>query len=158
VNVPTAIAPDETAGEVGARLAEVGARVLVPALAAFVAGTLVPSPQDDARATYAPKVTPGEARVAWSAPAEVIANKVRGLNPAPGAWTMLGDDRVKLWRVRPDEALQLEPGELRAGDALYAGTGSSVVAVEEAQIAGKKRMSGIEMARGLRLAPGAGFE
>jgi methionyl-tRNA formyltransferase len=154
----TAIRPGETAGEVGARLAGVGARILVPALAAYVAGTLEATPQDDARATYAPKVTPEEARVDWSAPAEAIANKVRGLNPAPGAWTMLGDDRVKVWRVRPAGDVRLEPGELRAADALYAGTGSGAVVVEEAQVAGKRRMSGVEMARGLRLGSGASFE
>jgi methionyl-tRNA formyltransferase len=153
------IEPEETAGEVGARLAAVGARVLVPALAGYVAGDLVPVPQDHARATYAPKVTPEEARIDWAASAASIANKVRGLNPAPGAWTALGNERVKLWRVRPSGDHDLAPGELLAtGDALYAGTAEGSVAVEEAQIAGKKRMPGIEMARGLRVSPGARFE
>jgi methionyl-tRNA formyltransferase len=154
----TPIGPRETAGEVGARLAGVGARLLVPALAAYVEGAAEPVPQDAARATYAPKVTPEEARIDWSAPSEVIANRVRGLNPAPGAWTVLGSERVKLWRAHPAEQESLEPGELRAGDALYAGTSTGAVTVEEAQVAGKKRMSGLEMARGLRLAPGARFE
>jgi methionyl-tRNA formyltransferase len=154
----TPVGSDETAGEVGARLAEVGARILVPALRGYVGGTLVPVPQDDARATYAPKVTPEEARLDWSGTAAAIANKVRGLNPAPGAWTTLGDDRVKVWRARPFPGPELGAGELLAGDALYVGTGSGAVVVEEAQVAGKKRMAGLEMARGLRLAPGARFE
>jgi methionyl-tRNA formyltransferase len=152
------VGPDETAGEVGERLAVIGAGILVPALTAYVTGELAPVPQDDERATYAPKVTPEEARLDWSGRAETIANMVRGLNPAPGAWTMLGDERVKLWRARPSGDRGLRPGELLAADALFAGTGAGAVVVEEAQVAGKKRMSGLEMARGLRLAPGAGFE
>lgn len=154
----TPIGPDETAGEVGDRLAEIGARLLVASLAAYGAGELRPVPQDDARATYAPKVTPEEARLDWDAPAGTIANKVRALNPAPGAWTMLGTERVKVWRARPSGPQGLAPGELRAGDALYAGAGTGAVSIEEAQVAGKKRLSGLEMARGLRLAPGARFE
>jgi methionyl-tRNA formyltransferase len=154
----TRIGAGETAGQVGERLAVIGARILVPALTGYVAGDLEPVPQDDALATYAPKVTPEGARLDWNETASSIANKVRGLNPAPGAWTTLGEERVKLWRGRPATPAGLGPGELLVGDALYAGTGSGSVVVEEAQVAGKKRMSGIEMARGLRLEPGARFE
>jgi methionyl-tRNA formyltransferase len=154
----TEVAPGETAGEVGERLAEVGAALLVDALPRYVSGALDPVPQDDSAATYAPKVTPDEARVDWTGDARAIANKVRALNPAPGAWTTLGDERVKLWRVRPAGSGDLAPGELLVADALYAGAQTGSVMIEEAQVAGKKRMSGIEMARGLRPAPGARFE
>jgi methionyl-tRNA formyltransferase len=154
----TAVGPDETAGEVGERLAEVGARLLVEALPAYLDGALEPVPQDDARATYAPKVTPEEARVDWPENAATIANKVRALNPAPGAWTMLGGERIKLWRAARADRVGLAPGELLVEDALYVGTGAGAVTVEEAQVAGKKRMSGLEMARGLRPTPGARFE
>ena len=154
----TPIGPDETAGDVGERLAGIGARILLPALTRFVSGELDPVPQDDALASYAPKVTPDDARLDWNETSAAIANKVRGLNPAPGAWTLLGSERVKLWRARPAGREDLGAGELLVGDALYAGAGSGSIRVEEAQVAGKQRMSGLEMARGLRLAPGARFE
>lgn len=154
----TPVSPHETAGEVGERLAGIGARALVAALPEYVAGTLQPVPQDDAAATYAPKVTPEEARVDWNGNAQTIANRVRALNPAPGAWTMLGEERVKLWRARPAGPPHLGPGELQVADELHAGAGDGAVTIEEAQVAGKKRMTGLEMARGLRLEPGARFD
>ena len=154
----TAVDPDETAGEVGERLAAIGARLLIDVLSDYVAGALEPVPQDDGRATYAPKVTPEEARLQWTEPALAVANKVRALNPVPGAWTTLGGERVKLWRVRAAPRTDLRPGEMLVADALYAGAGDGAVTIEEAQVAGKKRMSGIEMARGLRPAPGTRFE
>jgi methionyl-tRNA formyltransferase len=143
---------------VGERLAHVGARLLVPSLTAYVAGELRPVPQDDSLATYAPKITPSEGRIDWSENRLAIINKVRGLNPVPGAWTMLGDQRVKLHRVTAADHPELRPGELLVAGGLVAGTGEGSVSVEEAQIAGKRSMMGEELARGLRLEPGAHFE
>ena len=154
----TPIGAEETAGELGDRLAPLGAALLARTLGPYVGGELEPVPQDDSLATYAPKVTPEEARIDWSAPAVEIANRVRGLNPAPGAWTTLGDRRVKLHRVRVADHPELRPGELLVGDALYAGTGEGAVSIEEAQIAGKGRTTGLELARGRRLEPGAHFD
>lgn len=154
----TAVGADETAGDVGERLAAIGAELLVPTLEAYVAGTLSPRPQDDALATYAPKVTPEEARIDWSDGAREIRNKVRALNPAPGAWTRLGDERVKVHRATAADHPELRPGELLVADRLYAGTGQGALAIEEAQIAGRKSMTGAELARGLRLEAGAHFD
>lgn len=154
----TPIEDGETAAELGARLAVIGARTLVPALEGYVSGELPAVPQDDDAATYAPKITSGEARIDWSDDARSIGNKVRALNPAPGAWTLLSGERVKLHRASPADHPELRPGELLVADRLYAGTGAGSVAVEEAQVAGKKALNGIELARGLRLQPGAHFD
>lgn len=154
----TPIEPHETAAEVGDRLAADGARLLVPALERYLAGELEPVPQDDSLATYAPKVLPGEARIDWSDGALAIANKVRALNPAPGAWTLLGGERVKLHRATVADHPELRPGEMLVVDGLYAGTGEGAIRIEEAQVAGKRSMAGEEMARGLRLEPGAHFD
>jgi methionyl-tRNA formyltransferase len=149
------VEPRDTAGTLGARMAELGAPLLVETLRGYAAGEVQPREQDHGRATYAPKITTEEARVDWARPAEQIANLVRGLNPAPGAWTEWEGRRLKLWQVTPADD-ELEPGELRAsGSALLAGTGTNALELADVQLAGKRRMSGGELARGLRLDAGA---
>lgn len=151
----TAVGDDDTAGTVGDRLADIGSRLLVETLPRYVAGDLEAEPQSDAEATYAPKVTSDEARIDWNQPAQVIRAQVRGLNPVPGAWSMLDDVRLKLWRVAPATASPLAAGEIEGGDRLLVGTATSPLEIVEAQLQGKKRMSGSELARGLRLPPDA---
>lgn len=148
------VEPDDTAGTLGERMAALGAPLLVETVERYAAGELEPREQDHALATYAPKISTEEARVDWTKPADRIANLVRGLDPAPGAWTEWDGRRLKVWGVRPVES-RLEPGILEhAGDALLAGTGTQAVELVDVQLAGKRRMSGGELARGLR--PGAG--
>ena len=156
---PIAIA-GETSGEVGARLASIGAPLLVDSLRGYLQGTIEPVEQDHSRATYASKITTEEARIDWSRPAPDIDNLVRGLNPVPGAWTLLRDERVKVHAVgvRP-EPEPLEPGVISVSDdAVIVGTGRGTVELLDVQVAGRKRMSGIEAARGLRLSPGEALE
>jgi methionyl-tRNA formyltransferase len=149
------VEPNDTAGSVGDRLAEVGAGLLVRTLLELDAGTAQPHDQDDARATYAPKITDEQARIDWASPADSIRNLVRGLNPAPGAWTTLGDRRLKVHAVGPSEA-ELSPGQLAVvDDSLVVGTGEGSLELVEVQPAGKRRMPGSEFARGLRLEPQA---
>lgn len=149
------IGPDETAGELGERLAGEGADLLVETLVPYAEGHLRPREQIHDRATYAPKISSQEARIDWTAPASTIRNKVRGLAPVPGAWTTLGGARLKIGRVRPAEGGPTAPGLLQVGDdgSLLVGTGDGALALTEVQPAGKRRMAGAEFARGLR--PGA---
>ncbi|MDQ3941252.1 MAG: methionyl-tRNA formyltransferase [Actinomycetota bacterium] len=160
ISEPVAIDDDETAGEVGERLARIGGSLLVDALRSYIEGTLEPVPQDDSQATYAPKITNDEARIVWSSEARSIKNLVRGLNPAPGAWTELQGRVVKVHRVRvAAEADPLPPGSLRAGPRrLVVGTADTALELVEVQPAGKPRMGGADFARGLRLPPDARFE
>ena len=148
-----AIDPDDTAGTLGERLAAVGAPLLVRALKGYASGDLVPREQDHAVATYAPKITPEEARIDWKLEARAVRDFVRALNPAPGAWTTFRGTRLKVHAVSGSTA-DLAPGELRANDELVAGTGDGAVVLDEVQPAGKRRMSGAEMARGARLVAG----
>lgn len=149
------VEPDDTAGTLGERMAQLGAPLLVDTIRRYGAGELEPRAQDHARATYAPKITTDEARVDWSQPADVILNLVRGLNPSPGAWTEWDGRRLKVWVVRPATG-DVPPGALQAtGDRLLTGTATHPVELADVQLAGKKRMSGAELARGLRVAEGA---
>jgi methionyl-tRNA formyltransferase len=156
--VPTRVDPRETAGELGARLASSGASVLVETLPPYVAGDLVPEPQDAARATYAPKITSDDARIEWDVPAGTIHNLVRGLNPDPVAWTTFRGGRVRILRSLPREAGDLSPGELEAGKQLVVGTGEGSLELLELQMPGKRPMKGEEVARGLRSERGERFE
>ncbi len=152
----TVIGDDDTAGSVGTRLAVQGAELLVESLEPYVSGTLQPEPQDDREATYAPKITPDEARIDWTMAARRVRDHVRGLDPAPGAWTTLTGSRLKVWRVEP-VASDLAPGELTAAGSLIAGTGAGALELVEVQMQGKRRMSGRELARGLRFASATHF-
>jgi methionyl-tRNA formyltransferase len=146
------IHPDETAGELGPRLASVGAEILVESLLRYADGAMKPVEQDHEQATSAPKITGEEARIDWSDPCERIRDQVRGLNPMPGAWTLLNDQRLKVHRVRVASS-RTSPGAVEVDDAgeLVIGTGDGAVVIEEGQLAGKRRMSGSELARGLHL-------
>ena len=157
---PISIAAGETSGEVGSRLASIGAPLLIDSLRGYLQGTIEPIPQDDSRATYAPKITTEEARIDWSRPATDINNLVRGLNPVPGAWAMLRGERVKVHAVAVTSAsVPLEPGATAVSeDKLVAGTGEGALELLDVQVAGRKRMTGIEAARGLRLSPGEALE
>lgn len=152
----------ETAGELGERLAAIGGPLAVETLTSFTSGDLDPVPQDDDLATYAPKITSDDARVDWGRRALEIRNLVRGLNPAPGAWTTFRGERVKLHVVSfADGATDLDseiPGTILSGDELVVRTGDGMLRLDEVQPAGKKRMDGSEMKRGMRPAAGETFK
>ncbi|CAN5650712.1 methionyl-tRNA formyltransferase [soil metagenome] len=154
------IHPSDTAGTLGERLAIGGADLLVASLLAYASGSLEPVEQDHARATYAPKLTPERARISWKEPRSRIRNLVRATNPTPGAWTTLRGQRMKIHEVEcaGQEAPALRPGELAYAGGLYAGAGDGARVVCSAQMAGKRPLSGPELARGLQPAPGEGFD
>ena len=146
------IADDDTAGSVGERLAVTGAELLTDTLAAYLAGDLQPKEQDHEKATYAPKLSTEEAQIDWTESAQQIRDKVRGLQPTPGAWTTLDGARLKIHQVVPSQSASLAPGRVRVdAENFLVGTGAGDLVIAEAQMAGKRRMPGIEVARGLRL-------
>ena len=96
----TGIGQTETSGELLERLADTGAGLLAATMDALEAGTATPTPQPQ-EGTYAHKITPADARVDWAQPASVIDRGIRAHTPAPGAWTMRGEERFKLGPVTP---------------------------------------------------------
>ena len=99
--VTTEIGPRETAGELLDRLAHSGAGLLVTTLDGIAAGTVSAVAQPDEGVSYAPKLTPADARVDWQAPALRVDRLVRACTPEPGAWTTFRDSRLGLGPVRP---------------------------------------------------------
>lgn len=149
------VGPEETAGELLARLGPIGARMLVEALDGFEAGSLRPVAQDSSYASPAPKIKPEEARIDWAAPADRIVNLVRALNPEPGAWTTFRGKRMTVWRARVTDAPSGAPGEIipMAKERFVVAAGSGAVEPLELQPEGKRRMSAEEFARGYRPGP-----
>jgi methionyl-tRNA formyltransferase len=150
------IRPRDTAGDLLARLADAGAALLVATLDGIEDGSLAPVPQPPDGVSLALKLTADDARVDWSAPALRVDRLVRACTPAPGAWTVLRGQRVRLGPVRPlPECAALAPGELRADKRrVLVGTGSSPVQLGEVVPPGKRAMPAADWARGVRLAPG----
>jgi methionyl-tRNA formyltransferase len=148
------IRPDDTAGELLARLADGGAALLLATLDGIADGSLQARPQPDEGVSLAPKVTVDEARVDWNLPATAIDRQVRACTPTPGAWTTYAGERLKLGPLRPADG-QLAPGEVVAGKTVVVvGTGTAAVCLGEVQPVGKRAMAAADWARGARLSDG----
>ncbi|MGI8447103.1 MAG: methionyl-tRNA formyltransferase [Streptosporangiaceae bacterium] len=150
------IRPRDTAGDLLGRLAVSGAGLLVATLDGIGSGQLGARPQPAEGVSLAPKITAEDARVRWGQPAIAVDRQIRACTPGPGAWTMLGEARLKLWPVDPapedaPAAGPLAPGEVRIlRSAVLAGTGTTPVGLGDVQPPGKRRMRAADWARGLR--------
>ena len=148
------IRPEDTAGDLLERLSRSGAELLVATLDGIEAGTIEAVPQPAEGVSFAPKITPADARVDWKLPAHLIDRLIRACTPEPGAWTEHEGARLKLGPVSarvPADVPDLAPGELLVGrHDLFAGTGSRPVRLGEVQAEGKRRMMAADWARGLR--------
>lgn len=160
MRVEEPIAPEESAGELGARLAEIGAEALVEVLALMEGDGIVEEPQDHARATYAPKVDRETAHIDWSKPADEVALWIRGMDDVPGAWSTLGArGPVKFFRPKVVNESGGFPGEvIEAGDeGVLIACGMGAVRVREVQPPGKRRMPAGDWVRGRGVAVGDRF-
>jgi len=155
---PLPIAPDDTAGTLSAKLADVGGRLLIETIARLEKGALVPQPQDHARATMAPLLKKEDGLLDWTLPALELANRVRGLSPWPGAYTYLGEDRWVIWKasVHDGSAAAGPPGTVMNAtkEGLLVATGSGVLRIMEFQPANSRRMSVAQYLAGHTLPPG----
>jgi methionyl-tRNA formyltransferase len=150
------IGPTDTAGDLLGRLAVSGARLLVATLDGIADGSLRPQPQPAEGVSLAPRIETADARVDWTLPAHVVGRRVRGVTPAPGAWTTWRGNRLRLGPVEPvPDAPELAPGEVSAAPTgVLVGTGRGAVRLREVQPAGKRMLPAADWARGARPAPG----
>lgn len=150
--VTETIRPTDTAGDLLDRLAVSGAGLLETTLDGIADGTLQAVPQPAEGITVAPKVTVDGARVRWDLPAHVVERRIRSVTPNPGAWTMIGDLRVKLGPVLLTGRESLQPGVIHIDrDGVHVGTASQPVRLDSIQPPGKKPMAAADWARGARL-------
>jgi methionyl-tRNA formyltransferase len=158
------VRPRDTSGELLARLADAGAGLLVATLDGIADGSLVPVPQAADGVSLAPKLTVADAEIDFDLPALAIDRRIRACTPAPGAWTSLGEQRLKLGPAEPvpesatggsAPSEVLKPGELRVSkhDVLV-GTATVPVRLGQVQPPGKKPMDAAAWARGARLTSG----
>jgi len=148
----TEIAPEENAIELGTRLAVMGADLLVETLAGLDAGTIVPEKQDDSQATLAPLLKKEDGRIDWAQPALAIHNRVRGLQPWPGAQTTFRGQPLHIWRSRPAAAAtSAEPGTVLRTRPLLVACGEGALQLLEVQQEGRKRIPAADFANGQRL-------
>ncbi|HEX3276821.1 MAG TPA: methionyl-tRNA formyltransferase [Gemmatimonadales bacterium] len=150
----TPIGPDETAGALATRLAELGAASLIEALSRLTAGSARAEPQDAAAMTLAPKIDREQARLDWARPAVAVARQVRAFDPAPGAWTSHDGAPLKLFGAVPIERRGAPGCVLAADDRLVVGCGEGAVSLSEVQPAGRNRLPVADWVRGRSVAVG----
>lgn len=154
------IREDDDRGTLTERLTELGTQLLCQALDLLSRGEAPRTPQDHARATYAPRVKADDCRICWSEPASKVRDQVRACTPWPGAWCLVGGKRLKVL-----EATAVQDSLSREGDAgqvveipgqtgLVVRTRQGLLAIERVQPSGKRTMSAAEFLRGARLQVG----
>jgi methionyl-tRNA formyltransferase len=135
----TEIGSEETAPELGLRLAAAGADLLIRTLDQLEC--IVPEEQDDSKATYAPILKREDGRIDWRLPPQKILNRIRGFDPWPGGYGFLREQRFQIWKATVGDE-RIPPGRLRAvGKKLYVGCGDGQsLELREVQLEGRKRM------------------
>ena len=161
----TEIGPEENAIELGQRLAVMGADLLVETLAGLEAGSIVPEKQDDAQATLAPLLKKEDGAIDWTGPALAIHNRVRGLQPWPGAQTSFRGAPLHVWKTKVrksvDEGVRAT-GRFVSLKPLVVACGEGELELLEVQLEGRKRINAADFANGQRLTEndrlGEGFD
>jgi methionyl-tRNA formyltransferase len=147
------ILPTDTGGSLHDRLAQIAPEASLEALQMLAKGDAPRIPQDNARATYAPKLTRDDGKIDWSEPAEIIERKIRAFNPWPGAFVevaSLGERKLKIFSAAIVD-LSGKPGEfLQSKKELVIAAGKNALSLGEVQAEGKRRMSASEFLRGHR--------
>jgi len=152
------LAPDETAGSLQAKLAPVGAALLMETIAKLKAGSLTPRPQNEDEATYAPLLKKADGSIDWRLPAATIERRVRGLSPWPSAYTQLDGKLLKIHRATViTDKTGAPPGEVVRADqaALWIATGEAILSLDEVQLENKKRLPAADFLRGAKIEKGA---
>ncbi|MDL2235475.1 methionyl-tRNA formyltransferase [Christensenellaceae bacterium OttesenSCG-928-L17] len=151
------ILPNETAGELSSRMAVLGAEVLTSTIEALISGTLTRTPQDAALATKCTMLKKEDGRLDFFQSAQQVHDRVRGTNPWPGAYALLDDEPLKIWRTRT-KCVAMPPGA-RPGFCFVDETHGLCVCcfdaaleIAELQARGAKRMAAAAYLRGRPLA------
>jgi methionyl-tRNA formyltransferase len=157
----TPIAEDETYGELQVRLSELGALALIEALTLMSIGEAREQPQDESRATHAPKVTRADARVDWTSDCDDVARGIRAYDPKPGAFTTRDGVEVKLYGARPARDARGDAGQVLAidesGMLVACGGGGGGVRITYVHPAGRRRVAALDWAQGRGVAVGDRF-
>jgi methionyl-tRNA formyltransferase len=145
---PSDILPDDTGGSLHDRLAQIAPDALFESLPLLATGTAPRTPQDNALATYAPRLKREQGKIDWSEQAEAIGRKIRAFNPWPGTFMQIGEQNLKIFSATVVD-FNGQPGEILERDKqLIIAAGKQALALNEVQLEGKRRMSAAEFLRG----------
>lgn len=150
--VSTQITQHENAGELLERLTQMGSMLMLQLLDGLAAGQVTAHEQSPHDISYAPKISTEDARINWSHPGLAVVRRIRGMSPAPGAWTMHGDERIKIGQAELAlEVTDLGPGQIRiANGKVFVGTASQAIEVLQVQRPGKSMGPAKQWADSLR--------
>lgn len=153
------IAPDETAPQLALRLAEAGAPLVIETLRRLGRGELKPQPQNNADATLAPILKKEDGRIDWSRPAPAIYDRIRGLQPWPGAFTTFRGKACQIWGMPAEKwESSASAGSIVQTPEVFVACGSGTgLRLEFVQLEGRKRITVREFASGARLTPSDRF-
>lgn len=160
------ISPEVTTGQVHDALADIGADILLKTIKGLKMGTVSPKPQPS-DFTYAPLLKREHEKIDWNWSAHKIHNRIRGLNPWPGAFAFFRNEQIKIWHSRRSaESLSGEsfpekkPGEIvsLSEEGFMVQTGDGILEITELQPAGKKKMNAFDFFNGRRIKSGEFFE
>lgn len=159
------ILPEETAGELFPRVADLGAKTLIETLVSLISGELRRTPQEHSRATHCKMLKKEDGKIDWSSSAKSICNLVRGSNPWPGAFCTCDSDIIKIWSARPASDFSIDPSGASPGDilccdpkrGLFIATGDGAIEIIELQLSGGKRLNAREFLRGRNFPDGSVF-
>jgi methionyl-tRNA formyltransferase len=151
------VAPDETTESLQVKLTPIGARLMLDTIRRLKEHSLRGQIQDENAATLAPMIKKADGLIDWRQPAVAIERRVRGFNPWPSAYSYRDGKLLKIHRARVIAASEdSHPGEVvRAdGEGFWVATGSGILSLEEVQLEGRRRLSGVDFIRGARVAKG----
>jgi methionyl-tRNA formyltransferase len=157
----TPIQREDDAASLGERLSNMGAELLRRELPRYVAGELTPKPQDDTLATMAPLLQKSDGLIDWDQSAAAVHNQIRGMNPWPGAYTVLGERRIKVHRAVPStlDPEGASPGEITALDSegILVACAHGTLEIQELQESGRRRVDARAFISGRGVAVGDRF-
>jgi len=156
----TPIGPEETAGQLHDRLAILGREAMEETLRQLCAGELKPQVQDDSLSTYAPMMKKEDGRIDWSRSAQEIHNLVRGLDPWPGAFTLIDGEILKIASTLPQESGSGTPGTIVSASSrgVEVACGQGSLLIRQLQLPGKKWLQAADFLRGKTLIAGIRLE
>ncbi|MBI1978372.1 MAG: methionyl-tRNA formyltransferase [Candidatus Omnitrophica bacterium] len=161
--VETPISPNENAHELSGRLAELGGELLLEVIRQFENGTILKTPQDASKSSYAKKITSESGRISWMKSAREIHNQVRAYHSWPSAFTFFHNKRLKVieTRVVENDSGEKSAGEIKEikkGESLWVQAGRGILALVRVQLEGKREMNAFDFAIGQRIQMGERFE
>jgi methionyl-tRNA formyltransferase len=147
------ILDDDDTGVLHDRMMNIGASLVVASVDLICKGNITLAPQDETKASFAPKIHHEDGKILWNLSKRAVYNLIRGMSPHPGAWTTLDGIECKLWKARIYSSDRTaKPGTIRLeGKSLIVQVGDGEIEIVELQLAGKRKMKAQDFINGYKI-------